>query len=99
MTRVIYSPEAEAELVEIAEYIARRSEHYAEAYVVRLRKKAADVSRRPRACRRRDDLAPGLRSAILGNHLIIFRIVAEGIEVARVVHSARNLKSLFDVKP
>ncbi|HEY0302663.1 MAG TPA: type II toxin-antitoxin system RelE/ParE family toxin [Rhizomicrobium sp.] len=94
--RVVYSPEAEAELVEIAGYIAQDSERQAEAFVARLRKKAEAISHMPRIYRRRDDLGLGLRSAVVGKHLIVFRIMDDGIEVSRVVHGARDLKRLFE---
>jgi len=96
MTKVIYAPEAEFELVEIGGYIALDSERNAEAFVAKLREKAAKVALNPRIYRTRDDLLPGLRSAAFGNYLILFRIVEGGIEVARIIHGARDLPRLFE---
>jgi len=96
MTKVSYAPQAEFELVEIGGYIALDSERNAEAFVAKLREKAAKVSLNPRIYRTRDDLLPGLRSAAFGNYLILFRIVEGGIEVARIVHGARDLPRLFE---
>ncbi|MEI9990875.1 MAG: type II toxin-antitoxin system RelE/ParE family toxin [Rhizomicrobium sp.] len=96
MTKVIYAPAAEFELVEIGGYIALDSERNAEAFVTKLREKATRIALNPRIYRMRDDLSPGLRSAALGNYLILFRIVAGGIEVARIVHGARDLPRLFE---
>jgi toxin ParE1/3/4 len=43
----------------------------------------------------RDNLAPGLRSFPVGNYLVFYRITPEGIEVARVLHGARDLRAVF----
>jgi toxin ParE1/3/4 len=95
MTKVIYAPQAEAELVEIGAYIALDSERNAEAFVTKLREKAMRIALNPRIYRMREDLAPGLRSAAFGNYLIVFRIIDGAIEVVRVLHGARDLPSLF----
>ncbi len=96
MTRVVYSPEAQADLVEIGGYIALDSERHAEAFVARLRDKAIRIALAPRIYRARDDLSPGLRSAAIGDYVILFRIVHNGIEVVHVTHGARDLKRLFE---
>ncbi len=95
MTKVIYAPAAEFELVEIGGHIALDSERNAEAFVAKLREKAARIALNPRIYRTRDELSPGLRSAAFGNYLIPFRIVEGGIEVARVVYVARDLQRLL----
>jgi toxin ParE1/3/4 len=43
----------------------------------------------------RDTLAPGLRSFPVGSYLVFYRVVPEGIEVARILHGARDLKELL----
>ena len=96
MTRVIYSPDATAELVEIGGYIALDSERQAIAFVLRLGEKARRIARTPRIYRLRTDLAPDVRLAAHGNYVILFRIVGGGIEVLHVVHGARDLKRLFE---
>src|SRR5690242_18656386 len=95
MTRLIYSRHAEAELVDIAAYIAMDSERTAEAFVARLRAKAQRIAMSPRIYRLRDDIAPGVRLAALGDYVILFRIVENGIVVLHVTHGARELKRLF----
>jgi toxin ParE1/3/4 len=45
--------------------------------------------------RLRADLAPNLRSFAVGRYLILYRPLDGGIEVARVLHGARNLKAQF----
>jgi toxin ParE1/3/4 len=43
----------------------------------------------------REELAAGLRSCPLGSYVIFYRVVKGGIEVARVLHGARNLRRVF----
>lgn len=45
--------------------------------------------------RDRGSILPGLFSFPVGNYLIFYRIVPAGVEVARVLHGARDLPSLF----
>jgi toxin ParE1/3/4 len=45
--------------------------------------------------RARPDIAPELRYLPIGNYLILYRTLPDGIEVVRVAHGARRLDSLF----
>ncbi len=45
--------------------------------------------------RSREDLLPGLRSFAVGSYIIFYRPVERGIEVARVLHGARDIPALF----
>jgi hypothetical protein len=45
--------------------------------------------------RLRPELAPHLRSFPIGNYVIFYRLTQEGIEVARVLHGARDIDALF----
>lgn len=43
----------------------------------------------------RPDLAEGLRYFVVGGYLVVYRQVAGGVEIVRVVHGARHLPDLF----
>lgn len=43
--------------------------------------------------RLREDLFPGCRIASEGRHILLFRASIESLEIARVLHSAMDLKS------
>ncbi|EQD35138.1 plasmid stabilization system protein, RelE/ParE family, partial [mine drainage metagenome] len=43
----------------------------------------------------RPDIAPELRYHPVGNYLLLYRILKNGIELVRVVHGARHWLSLF----
>jgi toxin ParE1/3/4 len=46
--------------------------------------------------RKRDSLALNLRSFPVGNYLIFYRPINQGIEVIRILHGARDILSLFE---
>ena len=41
------------------------------------------------------ELGPNLRVFSVGNYVVVFRPMKGGIEVVRIVHGARDLRSLF----
>lgn len=43
----------------------------------------------------RPDIARELRYNPVGNHLVLYRVIQDGIEVVRVVRGARHLLDLF----
>ncbi len=45
--------------------------------------------------RTRDDLSPGLRSLSFGRYVIFYLPVDDGIDVVRVLHSARDIGAQF----
>lgn len=61
-----------------------------------IHKKIKSLGRFRRIHPLREDLPAGMRSAVYGSHLILYRIGDKSVDVARVVHSARDLPSLFD---
>ena len=44
----------------------------------------------------REDLAPGLRMAALGRHVIFFRVLNGQVRIERVLHGARNLPIVLE---
>lgn len=92
-----YSPQARRDLAAIGRFIARDNPARARSFVDELIAKAEQVAARPLSFRARDDLKPGLRSAVHKRYLVLFRDLQEEVRVVRVVHSAQDLSSLsFD---
>ena len=46
--------------------------------------------------RERPELLPGLRSFVVGHHVVFYRPFDGGIEVARVLDGVRDLPPLFE---
>ena len=95
--RLLLSPRAAADLEEIAEYIARDNPVRAASFVAELEATCRAVAAAPELYPARPDLAPGLRMAVHGRYLVLYRdLTREGtVRVERVLHGARNLPRLL----
>jgi len=86
---------AEEDLVDIWIYIARDNPDAADRLLEEIDRKLVLLAENPRLGRARPDIAPEFRHWPVGNYLILYRLVADGIEVVRVVHGARRLDRLL----
>lgn len=94
--RLLLSPRAARDLEEIAETIARDNPGRAAIFVAALEAKCQAVAAAPASYPARPDLAPGLRMAVHGRYLVLFRELQDenAVRVERVLHGARNLLRL-----
>jgi toxin ParE1/3/4 len=51
------------------------------------------------AGRSREELAPGLRSFLVKQYVIFYRVIPEGIEVIRVLHGSRDMDQVLAEAP
>ena len=93
MPVVIKRPRAKSDLVEIWDYIAEDSEARADAFIERIDKKFCTLAQRPGMGRLRDELAVDLRSFPVGRYVIFYRPLFNGVNIVRVLHSARDLNT------
>ena len=89
------SPQAKAELEAIGDYIAEDSPGNARRFIERLTQKFVALGRNPKIGRARPEIRADLRSFPYGAYLILYRVIDDGVEIARVVHAARNLDDLI----
>lgn len=99
MTAVVRKlPQAEADLKEIGYYIGRQSGSVivATRYLADLDARMEAYARQPLMGESREDLGPDLRSfSFRRNYVVIYRPLADGIDVLRVFHTARDYGRLF----
>jgi toxin ParE1/3/4 len=88
-------PRAKIDLIEIWDYIADDSEARADAFIDRIDQKFRTLAQRPLIGRLRDELAADLRSFPVGRYVIYYRPLPNGVEIVRVLHSARDLNADF----
>jgi toxin ParE1/3/4 len=95
--RLLFSPRAAADLEEIADYIARDNPVRAASFVAELEATCRAVAASPEFYPTRADLASGLRMAVHGRYLVLYRDLPgeNTVRVERVLHSARNLPRLI----
>jgi toxin ParE1/3/4 len=87
--------QAEEDLIRIWNYIGRDSPRAADRPLDRLNAKSLALVRNPKLGMAREDIAVGVRHLPVGNYLILYRIVSDGIEVVRYVHGKRLLRDMI----
>jgi toxin ParE1/3/4 len=95
MARIARTPRAEVDVLEIWTYISRDSKTQADRLVERIDKTLRLLSMQPQMGQHRPELAPELRSFSVGNYVVFFRPIDDGIEVERVIHAARDVNSII----
>lgn len=93
---VIVSAEAEADLEQVASYVAERSPQGALTLIRELRDRCESLVDAPRGY----PLVPryeqfGIRRRPFGNFLIFYRVGSEAIEVVHILHGARDDEPLL----
>jgi toxin ParE1/3/4 len=99
MSRYRLTEQARQDLDEIWLYIAEDDPAAADHFLDTLYEKFVLLAEQPLLGRLRPELAPNLRSLSVGNYVIFYRPIDNGIEVARVLHGARAIDPLFRVNP
>lgn len=89
------SPEAREDIDEIWDHIAEDDPGAATRFTEILTQRFGVLARYPFAGRSWDALRPGLYRFPVGNYLIVYRPDAGGVEIARVLHGARDIEALF----
>ncbi|HEY4760801.1 MAG TPA: type II toxin-antitoxin system RelE/ParE family toxin [Thermoguttaceae bacterium] len=98
MARLIISPDAECDLVEIGVYIARHSgsRERAKHFLSSLRQTCETLASQPEMGQIRTEFVTGqYRSFSVGNYVIYFSSIPDGIEIARILHGARDHDALL----
>jgi toxin ParE1/3/4 len=99
MARVVLRPLAATDVDQIWDYIAEDSPEHADAWVDRLDAKLRVLASQPMIGRAREELAPRLRSLPFGRYAIFYLPLHDGIDVVRVLHSARDIDAVFGEHP
>ncbi len=95
MKRHIISQPAIKDLENIVDYFSSRNINAGEKFISQFEKKCQYLAQFPNMGRSYDDLKPSLRGLNLGDYIIFYRIIDDGIEIVRVVSGYRDLDSLF----
>jgi toxin ParE1/3/4 len=90
VARLVFSPRANADLEEIGDFIARDNPVRAAAFVEELHEHCAAILAAPASYAPREELGAGVRMAVHGRYLILFRANGDVVRIERVLHSARR---------
>jgi toxin ParE1/3/4 len=95
MKKPVIAKQAEYDLGDIADYIARDNPERALSFTQEIRKQFNEVAERPLSFQSHDEWGVGLRSALFGRYHIIFSVIDDTVYVLRVIHGARDIDGLF----
>jgi toxin ParE1/3/4 len=85
------TPQTEIDLTSIWDFIAHDNIRTADALLVRIEAAFDMLAANPLAGRARDDLAPKIRSFPVGNYIIFYLPLSDGVEVVRVLHGRQDI--------
>lgn len=88
---IVIRPRARGDLIEIWNYIADDSETQADIFIDNMDQKFGMLAKHPKIGRLREELRQGLRSYPVGRYVIFFFPAPDGVEIVRVMHSARDI--------
>lgn len=101
-SRLFWTRQARADLLDIYELIGIEQPAAAERYFDRIEALAGLLGDQPRLGVLRSDIAPGLRMLVERPYLILYRIEpdvpvgpVDRVEVVRILDGRRNLQGLF----
>jgi toxin ParE1/3/4 len=86
---------ARGDLDEIWFYIAGDNPDSADKLIRSIASRFPMLASMPEIGRLREELAPRLRSFVVGNYVVFYRVIENGIEIVRVLHGARDLPAIF----
>ena len=87
---------ARTDLDEIWFYIAQDNVGAADKFIHAIVSRFPKLAAMPQLGRRREELSSRLRSFPVGRYVIFYRPMENGIEIARVLHGARDFPPLFE---
>jgi len=93
--RIIRTPAAENDLVDIWLAIAEDSPRAADHFLDAIAERILQLAEFPESGPRRPDIGVDARALTIGNYLILYRLTGRQIDIVRIVHGARDVSSLL----
>ena len=96
MTAVRYTVRARRDLIDIWLGVSEINPVAADKLFKRIQARVEILRRFPQSGRLRPDIAPEARVLVEARYLILYRILAQNIQIVRVLHAARKIdETLF----
>ncbi len=95
MKPVVVTPEAKRDLAGIADYIAADNPRRAVTFIEELEQRCMVLGKAPHAPRRFPQLGADAYILPYRNYIIIYRILATEVSIARILHGARDIMALI----
>lgn len=98
MPQVARRPLAEADILEVWDYIADDNPAAADRSVDQLHAQFLVLATQPVMGRARNELAPGVRSFPVGRYVVFYVPLDDGIDVVCGLHGVRDIDAVFQVQ-
>jgi toxin ParE1/3/4 len=95
MSSYLLTLEAVQDLEEIHDFIAEDNPKIALSFINFIEGKCETLARSPEIGRKRENLAPELRSFSCRSYIIFYRHKKSVIEIIRILHGARDIETIF----
>lgn len=95
MSIIQRTAQAEEDLIELWIYIAQDNLNAADQVLDQIESKFHLLADNPFLGQSRADIAPELRHFPSGSYLILYRAIADGVQIVRVVEGSLDLPDLF----
>jgi toxin ParE1/3/4 len=95
VTVLRFRPRADQELDDIWAFIAEDNPTAASRFVRLIEERCRLLAENPLMGRSRTELAPNLRSFPVGDYIIFYVPIENGVEIVRVVSGSRDIEALF----
>lgn len=95
MPRIFARPQAQADLDDIWWYIGQDDPDSADRFLEEIEQRCHALSQFPRMGVNRDELMPSLRSLAVGNYIVFYFPLEDGIEIVRVLQGMRDIEAVF----
>lgn len=95
MPRILRTSSCDADLFDIAVHIAEDNPTAADALIDVFDRKFLLLAEFPTMRRQRPELGNRIRSLPIGNYMVFYRLIDDGIGLIRVLHGARNARRLL----
>ena len=89
--KVVFSPAARDDLLEIADYIAQDNPRRAMSFIDELESRCDALGAAPGIGTQRPELGTGVRALPHGRYLIFYRATTAVLRIERVMHGSRDI--------
>jgi len=94
--KIVWSDKAEKDLLAIYAYLAERNPQAADSLMREVDSRFENLARFPFIGRERSRFAPGLRSVLVGTHLIFYLVESDRIVVVRMIDGRMDIDEEFN---
>jgi toxin ParE1/3/4 len=95
MLTVVRTDQAETELAEILDYLEERNPQAGARLATAIDERCTLLGQLPQMGRTREELGPSVRSVVIEQYVLFYRVTATAVEVLRVLHGARDIDTLM----